>query len=307
MTKEDSFMASASRRAFLKQASAAAAVGTVLLRTPKLSATPLGLPLGLQLYSVREQLPKDFEGTLQQLAAIGYKEVEAAGFYDHDAAQVSAAMKNAGLRCVSAHYPYDALYPKLDEIIEFGNKIGLGHLICSSPGRVARAAPGGGVTGHGGGLTLDDWRVNADWFNHIGEKVNAAGMRFGYHNHASEFYVQDGIVPYDELLRLTDPTKVTMEMDCGWVVVGGADPVAYFHKYPDRFSMLHVKDFKTIPTHGGEATPTEMGRGAIDYKPIFAAANRAAIKHIFVEQEAFDVPWTESLKIDADYMGKFKG
>jgi sugar phosphate isomerase/epimerase len=292
-------MALKSRRAFLKQASATAAVTSMLLKTPKLSATPLGLPLGLQLYSVREQLPKDYEGTLQRLAAIGYREVEAAGFYDHDAAQVSAAMKNAGLRCVSAHYSYDNLHPVLDTVLEFGNKLGLGYIICSFPGR---KVPMPGAKG----FTIEDWRWNAEQFNQIGEKVNAAGMRFGYHNHAMEFPPQDGIVPYDELLRLTDPAKVTMEMDCGWVVVGGADPVAYFHKYPDRFSMLHVKDFKSIPKDAREAVPTEMGQGVIDYKPIFAAANRAAVKHIFVEQEAFDVPWTQSLEIDATYMKKFK-
>jgi sugar phosphate isomerase/epimerase len=247
-------------------------------------------------------LPKDYEGTLQQLAAIGYKEVEAAGFYDHDAAQVNAAMKNAGLHCVSAHYGYDALHPKLDEIIEFGNKIGLQYLICSYPGHKSPAA-------HRGDFTLEDWRWNADQFNQIGEKVKAAGITFGYHNHTMEFAKQDGVVPYDELLKLTDPDKVTMEMDLGWVIVGGGNPIDYFHKYPSRFSMFHVKDFKSLPKGGTEAKPpvaAELGQGVIDYGPIFAAANAARIKHIFVEQEQFDVPPMESLKIDAAYMQKFK-
>jgi sugar phosphate isomerase/epimerase len=294
-------MSTKSRRAFLKQASAAVAVGTALLRAPKLSAMALGLPLGLQLYSVRDLLPKDYEGTLQQLADLGYKEVEAAGFYGHDAAQVNAAMKNAGLHCVSAHYSYDNLHPKLDEVIEFGNKLGLGYIICSFPGR---KNPAPVPKGHHEAFTLEDWRWNADQFNQIGEKVKAAGMIFGYHNHAMEFAPQDGILPYDELLRLTDPAKVTMEMDCGWVVVGGANPVDYFHKYPKRFSMLHVKDFKTIPKDGSQPVAAELGQGAI-YKPIFAAANRAAIKHIFIEQEEFDMPPMQSLKIDAAYLQKF--
>jgi sugar phosphate isomerase/epimerase len=111
-------------------------------------------------------------------------------------------------------------------------------------------------------------------------------------------------------MKLTDPALVTFEMDCGWVTVGGGDPVAYLHKYPNRISMLHVKDFKKSAqpySPSNEPVPTELGRGGIDYRPIFAAAKMAAakkgaIKHYFVEQEAFDVPWEESLRIDAEYL-----
>lgn len=293
-----------SRRAFVQYSAATVTYAAVLSRSVFARANALGLPLGLQLYSVREQLPKDYEGTLRQLAAIGYREVEAAGFFGHDPAQVNAAMKNAGLHCVSAHYGYDALYPHLDEIIEFGNKIGLEYLICSFPGH--KTPPQGGSHT----FTIEDWRWNADQFNRIGEKVSAAGMRFGYHNHTMEFVAQSGVVPYDELLRLTDPKKVTMEMDCGWVIVGGANPVEYFQKYPTRFSMLHVKDFKKIPSGGPEAHPpiaSELGQGAIDYGPIFAAAHPLPIRHVFVEQEEFDMPPMDSLRVDAAYMEKFKG
>jgi sugar phosphate isomerase/epimerase len=153
-------------------------------------------------------------------------------------------------------------------------------------------------------MTLDDWRWNADQFNRIGERVKAAGMRFAYHNHTGEFRAENGVVFYDELLRSTDPAKVTMEMDCGWVVVGGKNPVDYLTRYPSRFSMLHVKDFKM--GHGVVPAPappsTEMGRGVIDYRPIFEAAKKANIEHAFVEQEEFDMPPMEALKIDADYM-----
>ncbi len=98
-----------------------------------LMADPLGLPLGLQLYSVRDLLPKDYEGTLRQLAAIGYREVEAAGFFDHSPSQVKQAMDHAGLRCVSAHYSMEDLQPKLDEIIQFGKDLGLKYIVCASP------------------------------------------------------------------------------------------------------------------------------------------------------------------------------
>lgn len=303
-------MTSQSRRSFLKYASAAAAYSAVAFKTGTASATPLGLPLGLQLYSVREQLPKDYAGTLDQLGKLGYQEVEAAGFYNHDATAVNAAMKHAGLHCVSAHYGWDALHPQLDQIIEFGKKIGLSYLICSFPGfKNPNQAKDKSYAGRGRAFTMEDWRWNAEQFNMIGEKVHAAGMHFGYHNHTMEFVEQDGVVPYDELLKLTDPAKVTMELDCGWVMVGGKNPVDYLRKYPDRFSMLHVKDFKELPAGGTEAKPptgAELGQGKIDYHPIFAAANKAAVKHIFVEQEQFDMEPVAALKVDADYMRSFR-
>jgi sugar phosphate isomerase/epimerase len=272
---------------------------------PRLMADPLGLPIGLQLFSVRDLLPKDYDGTLRQLAALGYREVEAAGFFNHSPSEVKRAMDRAGLRCVSAHYPLKDLLQKVDEIIQFGKDLGLTYIVCSSPwlkdpsrvkdpgSRAAREA-----------MTLDDWRWNADQFNHIGERVHAAGIRFAYHNHTPEFRAENGAVFYDELLRLTDPAKVTMELDCGWAVVAGKNPADYLTRYPTRFSMLHVKDFKM--SHGVVPLPappsTELGHGTIDYHPIFEAAKKASIEHAFVEQEEFDMPTMEALKIDADYM-----
>jgi sugar phosphate isomerase/epimerase len=298
-----------SRRIFLKTASASAACAAVWNSAPWLLANAMGLPIGLQLYSVRDILPKDYEGTLRQLSAIGYREVEAAGFFGHSATDVKQAMNHAGLLCVSAHYPMKDLLPKVDETIQFGKDLGLKYIVCASPmlkdpsrvkdpgSRAAREA-----------MTLDDWRWNAEQFNRIGEHVNAAGIRFAYHNHMTEFRTENGVVFYDELLRLTDPTKVTMELDCGWMVLGGKNPVDYLTRYPTRFTMLHVKDFKLSGTPGAEPPPsTELGRGSIDYRPIFAAAKKAGIQHAFVEQEEFDMPPMEALKIDADYMRTFTG
>jgi sugar phosphate isomerase/epimerase len=154
-------------------------------------------------------------------------------------------------------------------------------------------------------MTLEDWRWNAEQFNRLGERVNAAGMKFGYHNHTAEFRAVNGVAIYDELLRLTDPTKVTMEMDCGWVIVGGKNPVDYLKRYPTRISMLHVKDFKLSGALGSDVHPppsAELGRGNIDYRSIFGAAEGANIKHAFIEQEQYDMPPMEALKIDAEYM-----
>jgi sugar phosphate isomerase/epimerase len=296
-----------SRRTFLQTASASAACAALWNSAPRLLANPLGLPLGLQLYSVRDILPKDYEGTLRQLSALGYREVEAAGFFGRSPNEVKQAMEHAGLHCVSAHYSLKDLLPKMDEIIQFGKDLGLKYIVCASPmlkdpSRVKD--PGSHAARES--MTLDDWHWNADQFNRIGERVNAADMRFAYHNHTPEFRAENGVVFYDELLRSTDPAKVTMELDCGWAVVAGKNPADYLTRYPTRFSMLHVKDFKMTPASTPTDHPpsTEMGHGTIDYRPIFQAAKKADIRHAFVEQEEFDMPPMEALKIDADYMRK---
>lgn len=297
-----------SRRSFLKAASASAVCAALWNRVPRLMANPLGLPLGLQLYSVRDILPKDYEGTLRQLAALGYREVEAAGFFGRSPGQVKQAMDRAGLHCVSAHYPLKDLLPKVDETIRFGKDLGLEYIVCAAPmlkdpsrvknpsSREARES-----------MTLEDWRWNADQFNRIGERVHSAGMRFAYHNHTPEFRQENGVVFYDELMRLTDPEKVAMELDCGWAAVAGMNPADLLTRYPTRITMLHVKEFKLTGVASPSAPPpsTEMGHGTIDYRPIFEAAKKASIEHAFVEQEEFDMPAMEALKVDADYMRAF--
>ena len=293
------------RRNFLRNSGLAVA-GAALLPAARLVASPFSLPIGLQLYSVREQLPKDYQGTLNQIAALGYREVEAAGFYNHPAAEVKKAMSNAGLRCVSGHYSSDSLKPNLSKIIDFHHELGTKYIICSFPGyKDPSRLKGQSHAAQVEGFTMDDWRWNADEFNKIGKTVKDAGLMFGYHNHTMEFGKKDGLVPFDELIRLTDPELVTIEMDCGWVTVGGADPAAYLKKYPKRISMLHVKDFKNTGKPSSISSPpaaAELGRGTVDFHAIFAAADRSQIKHYFVEQESFDIPPFEALKIDADYM-----
>lgn len=291
-----------SRRDFLKTSSAALIYGSSLLHGTELHAQSLHLPLALQLYSVRELLPTNFANTLKQLGALGYREVEAAGYYNHSTSEIKQAMHDAGLNLVSAHYASADLHKQFDQILAFNKELGVKYLVCSSP-RLKNPPQGKPSP-----LTLDDWRWNAEEFNKFGEKVNDAGMKFGYHNHIMEFHKIDGIVPYDELLRLTDPAKVTMEMDCGWVIVGGGDPIKYLQSHPTRISMLHVKDFKrsSVPwSDTNRPAIAELGQGSIDYRPILqAAAKTGHIKHCFIEQEGFDMPPMQSLKVDADYMRK---
>jgi sugar phosphate isomerase/epimerase len=284
-------MTISSRRSFLKASSALAAAACV--GSKRLMAAPLRMPIGLQLYSVRNLLPKDFEGTLHQLAAAGYKEVEAAGYFDKTAADFGNALNKAGLKCVSTHHQLVQLKTQFDQLIQYGQALGLEYIICSWAG-VHRDPT------RKGDLNLDDWRYVADQFNAIGAKVKAAGMTFGYHNHTIEFGTENGIVFFDELLKRTDPNLVKFEMDCGWVVGGGHNPVEYLSKFPERFPLLHVKDMVKEPD--GKLRNVVMGKGFIDYKPIFRAAT--GLKHYFIEQEEFEGDPMTELREDADFMKK---
>ena len=281
-------MSTTSRRSFLKATGAVAAIAAA----SRLQAERLQLPIGLQLYSVRNQLPTDFAGTLAQVRSAGYTVVEAAGYYDRSAADFRHAMDAAGLRCVSTHHPLNVLETQLDQWLDYGHTLGLEYMVCSSSGGMHRDPAAKGPP------TLDDWRWIAGEFNRIGEKVKSAGIAFGVHNHTPEFAVIDGVLVYDELLRLTDPKLVAFEMDCGWVYASGHNPVDYLKKTPERFPLMHVKDM--IPGANGQMHSTEMGRGQIDYRPILRAAT--GLKQYFIEQEEFDIDPMQALRIDADYL-----
>ncbi|HEX3438214.1 MAG TPA: sugar phosphate isomerase/epimerase [Pseudacidobacterium sp.] len=288
------------RRTFLQTGSLTA----LALAAAKLFADPLGLPVGLQLYSVRTLLPKDYAGTLKQLPAIGYREVEAAGFFGHSADEAKQAMANAGLNCVSAHYPLAALLKDVDGTLQFAKTLGLKYVICSSPSIADPSKMSKGYV-----LSLDDWRWNAEQFNQLGKHFKNEGIRFGYHNHTGEFHDLGDTYGFDVLLKNTDPSYVTFEMDCGWVSAAGKDPVTYLNQYPDRISMLHIKDLKPAIAGRtpGERVSTVLGKGTIDYKKIFDAAQKGRIKHYFVEQEEFDGDPFEELKEDYEYLHAIAG
>jgi sugar phosphate isomerase/epimerase len=298
-------MSNFSRREFLK----AGATGAAAALSPTwLSARPFDKPVGIQLYTVKDELAKDFNGTLKKVAAIGYKEVEAAGFYNKSAAEFRKSIEGAGLTVPSAHYSLQDLLDGFDAKLAFARELGLSYIICSfpfvaNPGRFHAEKYYEEISQ---GITLDDWKWNFDQFNRLGEQTKKAGMKFGYHNHNIEFRTLNGVLVYDELLRLTDPALVKMEMDCGWVASTGHDPAAYLEKYPQHYELLHVKDIKPGPaTTEGEGTgSTELGHGTINWKKVFAAAKKASIKHYFVEQEApfTDLPVMEAIKVDYDYI-----
>ena len=282
-------MSLASRRTFLKTAGAAAAVAA---GAGKLSAKPFHLPLGLELYSVRAMLPTDLDGTLAKVRAAGYLEVEAAQYYSYSAARWRKAFDDAGVKCISGHWVLQDMLDKPEEHIEFAHRLGMKYLV--SPAAAHRKA---GVKGP---LNLDDWRYSAEKMNVVGEKVKSAGLIYCYHNHNPEFGKEDGVMFYDELLRLTDPKLVSFELDCGWVASAGIDPAVYLSKSPERFPLLHVKDM--VKGDNGEYHSCILGKGVVNYRPILRAATGS--KHYYIEQEEFDRDIMESLRQDVEYMRK---
>jgi sugar phosphate isomerase/epimerase len=300
------------RRTFLKTslvagAWAAASRGMAGALAPH-STRPL--PIGLQLYSVRDVLPTDFEGTLRKLAALGYQEVEAAGFFGHSPADVKQMMASAGLRCVSAHYSLADLMKTTPQTIEYAQALGLRYLVCSSPWSAnpdhLTHYPGGAWQGILHSMSLDDWQWSAEQFNRLGEQMHAAGIQFCYHNHTMEFQDHHGVTGYETLLTQTNPEHVKFELDCGWAIAAGQNPVELLHKHEGRIVMLHVKDMKPAApgTAPAEHVATELGLGTINYRPILETAFHTGIRHMFVEQEGFDKPLWEALKIDYDYLNR---
>ena len=188
-----------SRRDFLTAGSAALICGSSLLRTGNLYAQSLAVPLRPSALLRTRAVAEDYDGTLKEIGALGYHEVEAAGYYNHTAAEVKQAMAAANIKLVSTHHSSDDLHRRLDQIIAFNKEVGVDYIICSSPGFKDPSRPKDPDRNHA--FTLDDWRWNADQFNEIGAKVANAGMKFGYHNHTMEFHEVDGTVPYNELIR----------------------------------------------------------------------------------------------------------
>jgi sugar phosphate isomerase/epimerase len=286
------------RRTFLKTAGTAAALSLVPSRFLWADGQHRVSPIGVQLYTVRDLMKNDFEGTIAKVAQVGYKEVEFAGYFGRSADRVKAVLDENGLKAPSTHVQYDELDDKFPSVIEFSKAIGLEYIICPWIPPELRKSP-------------DIWKQASEKFNKCGEQSKAAGMQFGYHNHWFEFLPTNGVLPYDELLRLSDPNLVKMEMDLCWISTTGTDPVKYFEKYPGRFPLVHVKDVKTMPkvTKGGgqnfgdTVDLTEVGSGVIDWKRIFAHADTAGIKHYIVEHDHPKQP-LESIKGSYEYLSK---
>lgn len=245
--------------------------------------------IGVQLYSVRDEMLADAAGTLGKLARIGYTELESArspkGFYyGLLPKEIRSICDDLGITLRSGHVALDDTWQRaMDEAAETGQE----YLICSSlPFE---------------GQTVDNYKRVAEAFNKAGEQCRALNISFGYHNHDYEFERVDGAVLYDVLMDETDPELVKMELDLGWVVATGNDPKTYFERYPHRFELWHLKDMDLAKKES-----TEFGKGELDIPGMLASKNRSGLRYFFVEQEEYTHSALESLQEDYDYLMKYK-
>lgn len=280
------------------------------------------LPVGIQLYTLGPDLQNTLDATLATVAKIGFKSVELAGYLGRTPAELRAAFDRAGLVCPSAHIsPKAASGPSFsgdlsklaDELRVIGVKSAIMPILYIPDrfGGPAAGEDGGAYLGRvGGQMTADDWKWNADFLNAKAAVLKKAGLISGYHNHNFEFAPLKDTKGGDTngmeiLLKGTDPSLVTFEMDVGWVTAAGHDPFALLKKHPGRFTLMHVKDVKatTKPNFVLKQDPTEVGNGMINWPKLLPAAYAEGVRGFFVEQEApFAHARLDSAKISFDYL-----
>ncbi len=240
--------------------------------------------IGVQLYTVREGMAQDFEGTLAQVAEIGYREVEFAGYFNRTPKAVRAALDAAGLAAPSAHIAYENLGAQWTRTLDDAQVVGHRYLVVPWIPEENRK-------------TLDDYRRVGEVFSRAGDAARKAGVQFAYHNHNYEFQSMEGRVPYDVLIEASDPKLVQLELDLYWLMSAAGDPLAYFARWPGRFPLVHVKDMDGTPRHG----MVDVGSGVIDFKRIFARRAEAGIRHFFVEHDNPASPF-DSIRASYTYL-----
>jgi sugar phosphate isomerase/epimerase len=283
------------RRSFIKQSG---------ILTAGLMMNPSGLMkpatgIGIQLYTLRNEIGNDPNTILSKIAAAGYKKVETYGygagkFFGKTPAEFAGLLKDNNLKSPSGHYGIDKFLLQngngddVKELIDVAHTLGQEYIVIPHLSEEARK-------------TSDQFRKLVERMNKAGELCKAGGVSLGYHNHDFEFKQLDNGTCYDILLKDADPKLVNLEMDIYWVVRAGYDPIELITKYPGRFPMWHVKDMsKTNP-----AENTEVGNGSIDYTKIFAVAKLSGLKHFYMEQENNYVPNAlESIITSAKYISK---
>lgn len=276
------------RRQFI-QTAAIASVGSAILTQPETMFAKKVKSVGVQLYTVRNEMAKDFEGTLKAVAALGYKEFEFAGYNNKSPQEVRTLLSALGVTAPSAHFPIAAFEKDVNKTIETAKTIGHKILICPFLMPNERK-------------TLDDYKRVCGILNRAGEACRAAGIQLGYHNHDFEFQELEGKLPMDLMLAECDKNLVKIELDLGWVTYAGKDPVALFAKHPGRFISFHVKDMNP----NTKEITVELGNGNVDFKRIFANSKKSGVKHFFVEQDRSTMSPLESLKISMAYLKKLE-
>jgi len=275
------------RRYFLKT-TGAFALGSALL--PSFAAPRKATKnAGVQLYTFRSEMLADARGTLKKIAALGIKQIESARsdkghYYGLTAKEMKQACNDLGMTLRSGHVALDGKWKQtMDEAAESGQE----YLICSSLPT--------------NGQTVENYKKVAESFNQAGEECIKLGIKFGYHNHGYEYESQAGQVLYDVLLDNTQADLVYMELDLGWVVMGGKDPLDYFNKYPGRFPLWHLKDMDLVKKHS-----VEFGKGSLNIKQMLAHSKQSGMKFFFIEQEEYATGPFESIEENMGYLAKLK-
>lgn len=274
------------RREFV-QTMAAIGATTMFCRAPEAAHGARLDKVGLQLYTVRDQMKADFEGTLARVAQIGFKEVEFAGYFDRSPADVRAVLDRNGLSAPATHIMFmdvDSWKKSLDTAKAVGHQYIVVPWIMEDKRK-----------------TLDDWKKVAAAFNQAAQLAKDAGLQFAYHNHDFEFQKVENQIPFDTLLQTTDPKLVQLEIDLYWITKGGQDPLSYFSRWPGRVPLVHVKDSAGAPDH----KMTDVGQGKIDWKRIFAKKDQAGIKHFFVEHDQPPQPF-EDIAVSYKYLSQLQ-
>ncbi|MDT8392801.1 MAG: sugar phosphate isomerase/epimerase [Bacteroidales bacterium] len=275
------------RRKFIQTTSAGIMAG-MLMPEFVLAGISSKKHIGLQLYSLRDEIAQDLEGSLEKIAAIGYKNVEAASysngmFYGLKPADFRKLVEKYGMKAISSHATFKD--SEIAVAVNAHREAGIPYIVWPWIGTEERT-------------TIDNYKTLAEKFNTIGMICRENDLNFGYHNHDFEFYPIEGKIPYDLLLESTDPAYVFMQIDLYWIVYAGKDPIALFEKYPGRFALWHVKDMAA----GKSKKMTEVGSGVIDYKTLFEYASVSGMKEFFVEQDEIEGDGFESLKKSFNFL-----
>lgn len=235
-----------------------------------MASLQLAPAIGLQLYTVRELMERDLAGTLAAVAAIGYSQVEFAGYFNQSPADILQLLNAEGLEAPSAHIAPHALIDQPEMALDQAAIAGHRYVVLPWWEEPYRNPKG--------------YHQLAELLNRVGELAHARGLALAYHNHDFEFSAQEHWIPYDFLLTHTDPSYVTYELDLYWAIRAGRDPVELFSKYPGRFTLLHAKDMDAT---GAE---TDIGKGQIDFATLLGELPLEAVKYLFVERDVPEEP-----------------
>lgn len=246
----------------------------------------MGFPVGLQLYSLRDETKKDFVEVLEKVAKIGYQGVEFAGYGGIKASDMKEHLRRLGLKAVSTHVALERLQSHLEEEIEYAKLIGMTHIVC----------PWASFEG------IEDVEKLARILDKAGEACKAEGITLSYHNHDHEFAQIDGEYILDLLFSKTNPDYVKAELDLCWVSRGGVNEVAYVTQYSGRCPLLHAKDYVASP----EFRQVEVGTGLVDFVGIEKIAKDVGVEWFIVEQEEYTIDPFESIKISLENLRKLK-